>query len=78
MRARLAGQRLSVTSLARVSSSPMTTALRRIDDLVQGGLVARVPDPDDRRRAYLELTPSGLVRMKLFLEGFAKIVAGSR
>jgi CheY-like chemotaxis protein/DNA-binding MarR family transcriptional regulator len=78
MRARLAGQRLSVTSLALVSSSPMTTALRRIDDLVQGGLVTRVPDPKDRRRAYLELTPTGLMRMRLFLEGFAKIVAGSR
>jgi CheY-like chemotaxis protein/DNA-binding MarR family transcriptional regulator len=78
MRARLAGQRLSVTSLALASGSPMTTALRRIDDLVQGGLVARVPDPEDRRRAYLELTPAGLTRMKLFLEGFSKIVAGSR
>jgi CheY-like chemotaxis protein/DNA-binding MarR family transcriptional regulator len=77
MRARLAGQQLSVTSLALASSSPTTTALRRIDDLISGGLVARTPDPGDRRRTYLELTPAGLMRMQLFLEGFSKIVAGA-
>jgi CheY-like chemotaxis protein/DNA-binding MarR family transcriptional regulator len=78
MRARLAGQHLSVTSLALASNSPTTTALRRIDDLIQGGLVVRVPDPVDRRRTYLELTPAGLLRMQLFLDGFAKIVSGMR
>lgn len=78
MRARLVGQQLSVTSLALASSSPMTTGLRRIDDLIQGGLVARVPDPGDRRRTYLELTPAGVMRMRLFLEGFSKIVSGAR
>ena len=72
MRARLAGQHLSVTSLALSSKSPMTTALRRIEDLIQGGLVARLPDPSDRRRTYVELTPEGMARMQLFLEGFAR------
>jgi CheY-like chemotaxis protein/DNA-binding MarR family transcriptional regulator len=76
MRARLAGQQLSITSLALASRSPTTTALRRIDDLIQGGLVARVPDPDDRRRTHVELTPEGLVRMQLFLDGFARIAPG--
>lgn len=72
MRAQLAGQHLSVTSLALSSKSPMTTALRRIEDLIQGGLAARVPDPSDRRRTYVELTPEGMARMQLFLEGFAR------
>ena len=72
MRARLAGQHLSVTSLALSSKSPMTTALRRIEDLIQGGLAARMPDPSDRRRTYVELTPEGMARMQLFLEGFAR------
>jgi CheY-like chemotaxis protein/DNA-binding MarR family transcriptional regulator len=72
MRARLAGQRLSVTSLALSSRSPMTTALRRIEDLINGGLAARVPDPSDRRRTYVELTGEGMARMQLFLEGFAR------
>jgi CheY-like chemotaxis protein/DNA-binding MarR family transcriptional regulator len=72
MRARLAGQHLSVTSLALSSKSPMTTALRRIEDLIQGGLAARMPDPTDRRRTYVELTSDGMARMQLFLEGFAR------
>ncbi len=77
MRAKLAGQHLSVTSLALSSKSPMTTALRRIEDLIQGGLAARVPDPADRRRTYVELTPEGMARMQLFLEGFARTALGS-
>ena len=72
MRARMAGQHLSVTSLALSSRSPMTSALRRIEDLIQGGLVARMPDPADRRRTYVELTPEGMARMQIFLESFAR------
>jgi len=74
MRARLAGQQLSVTSLALSSRSPMTTALRRIEDLIQGGLAERAPDPTDRRRTYVELTPDGVARMRAFLNGFARTV----
>jgi DNA-binding NtrC family response regulator len=77
MRARLASQHLSVTSLALSSKSPMTTALRRIEDLIQGGLAARMPDPADRRRTYVELTPEGMARMQLFLEGFARTALAS-
>jgi CheY-like chemotaxis protein/DNA-binding MarR family transcriptional regulator len=77
MRAKFAGQQLSVTSLALSSRSPMTTALRRIEDLIQGGLAARVPDPADRRRTHVELTPEGMARMQLFLEGFARTALGS-
>jgi CheY-like chemotaxis protein/DNA-binding MarR family transcriptional regulator len=76
MRARLAGERLSVTSLALSSQSPATTALRRIEDLVQCGLATRTPDPADRRRSYVELTPEGAKRMQVFLEGFARTVLG--
>jgi DNA-binding MarR family transcriptional regulator len=76
MRARLAGERLSVTSLALSSQSPATTALRRIEDLIQCGLAARTPDPADRRRSYVELTTEGAKRMQVFLEGFARTVLG--
>jgi len=76
MRARLSGERLSVTSLALSSQSPATTALRRIEDLIQCGLAARTPDPADRRRSYVELTPEGAKRMQVFLEGFSRTVLG--
>ena len=77
MRARMAGQHLSVTSLALSSRSPMTSALRRIEDLIQGGLVARMPDSADRRRTYVELTPEGMARMQIFLESFARTALAS-
>lgn len=76
MSARLSGRYLSITSLALASKSPMTTALRRIEDLIQGGLATRVPDPADRRRTYIELTREGVMRMQLFLEGFSRIARG--
>ena len=76
MRARLSGERLSVTSLALSSQSPATTALRRIEELIQCGLATRTPDPVDRRRSYVELTPEGAKRMQVFLEGFARTVLG--
>lgn len=77
MSARLNGRHLSVTSLALASKSPMTTALRRIEDLIQGGLATRLPDPEDRRRTYIELTPEGVMRMQVFLEGFSRLARGS-
>ena len=76
MRARLSSEKLSVTSLALSSQSPATTALRRIEDLIQCGLATRTPDPVDRRRSYVELTPEGAKRMQVFLEGFARTVLG--
>ena len=75
MRAGLAGQQVTVSSLALASKSPMTTALRRIDDLVAGGLVTRVPDPADRRRTFVELTDEGRARMQAFLEGFSRLAS---
>ncbi len=75
MRARLAGKQVTVSSLALASKSPMTTALRRIDDLVAGGLVARAPDPTDRRRTFVELTDEGRARMQVFLEGFSRLAS---
>jgi DNA-binding NarL/FixJ family response regulator len=77
MSARLSGRHLSVTSLALASKSPMTTALRRIEDLIQGGLATRLADPADRRRTYIELTPEGVMRMQLFLESFSRFARGS-
>ena len=70
------GRALSVTSLALSSQSPATTALRRIEDLIQCGLATRTPDPVDRRRSYVELTSEGAKRMQVFLEGFARTVLG--
>lgn len=59
---------ISVTSLCIASGAPTTTALRRIDDLEQAGLVKRVPDDRDRRRILVELTGQGRGRMEAFVQ----------
>lgn len=60
---------LSVTGLTFASGAPNTTALRRIDDLVELQLIERAVDTYDRRRTHVFLSPSGLEKMsQLFRE----------
>lgn len=59
---------ISVTSLCIASGSPTTTALRRIDDLKDAGLIDRVPDDRDRRRVLVHLTDLGRERMEAFVK----------
>jgi DNA-binding MarR family transcriptional regulator len=41
-----------------------TRVSRVVDEMVRDGLVARVPDPHDRRAAYAVLTPEGAHRQR--------------
>lgn len=61
------GRPISVTSLCIASGVPTTTALRRIDDLKDAGLVDRAPDPRDKRRILVNLTDQGRERMQAFV-----------
>lgn len=70
--ARLAGKRVSVSSLCIAAHVPATTALRRIGDLVKSGLVTRIKDENDGRRVFVELTEEGLARMNLYFEAVLK------
>jgi hypothetical protein len=65
--ARLAGKRVSVSSLCIAAGVPATTALRRIGDLVTSGLATRVKDENDGRRVFVELTEDGFARMGGYL-----------
>ncbi|MDP3677290.1 MAG: winged helix DNA-binding protein [Novosphingobium sp.] len=49
-------KRVSVTSLCIASGVPPTTALRWITLMTEGGLLERVEDETDRRRAFITLT----------------------
>jgi CheY-like chemotaxis protein len=62
------GRSISVTSLCIASGAPTTTALRRIEDLAEAGLIERSPDPADRRRILVRLTAAGRDRMDAFLQ----------
>jgi DNA-binding MarR family transcriptional regulator len=48
--------KVSVTSLCIASGVPPTTALRWIGQMTEAGLLQRMEDETDRRRAFIALT----------------------
>ena len=56
----LEGKTLAVTSLCVGSGVPVTTALRRLDQLISKGLAVKNPDRADRRRLLVSITPKGI------------------
>lgn len=74
--ARLAGKRVSVSSLCIASRVPATTALRRIGDLVSQGLATRARDEADGRRVFVELTEDGFSRMLAYIDNVRGMLSG--
>ncbi len=64
------GESIPTTSLCLAAGIPATTALRRLEGLEELGLVERFPDPADRRRVLVGLTPTGHAKMLRYLERF--------
>ena len=64
------GIKISVTSLAVATGAPMTSALRRIQELEGSGFIERLPDGVDRRRATLRLTPHGRSAVESFARAY--------
>ena len=64
------GIKISVTSLAVATGAPMTSALRRIQELEASGFIDRLPDGVDRRRATLRLTPQGRAAVESFARAY--------
>lgn len=61
--AKLAEFRLSVSSVCIGTGLPATTALRWLKALEVQGYVERRPDPNDRRRIYVEVTSKAVDAM---------------
>ncbi|HWJ69440.1 MAG TPA: MarR family transcriptional regulator [Sphingobium sp.] len=61
--ARLSGQNVSVSSLCIAASVPPTTALRWIRQLTDRAVFARIDDPADGRRVFIQLTDSAAEAM---------------
>ena len=53
------GRRLRMYDLGEAVVLSRTRVSRVVDELVEAGLVRRVPNPEDGRSAYAELTPEG-------------------
>ena len=64
---RLRRRRISVSGLYLAAGVPPATALRRMQDMEDAGLIVRVSDPDDRRRQFVELTPRTLHQFQAFV-----------
>lgn len=64
------GIKISVTSLAVATGAPMTSALRRIQELEGSGFIDRLPDGVDRRRATLRLTQQGRGAVETFAQAY--------
>ena len=76
--ARLSEKRISVSSLCIAARVPATTALRRIGDLVNEGLVTRIRDENDGRRVFVELTEDGFSRMMAYIENIRGALPNER
>ncbi len=70
-------RRVSVSSLCLVGALPPTTALRRVQQLVEAGHFLRSKDLEDGRRIYLELSPSLLGKVELHLLEIRRRALGS-
>jgi hypothetical protein len=73
--ARVEHTRVSVTSLCIASGVPPTTALRWIGQMTDAGLLARVEDETDRRRAFITLTDKAADAMARYFAELGKAAA---
>ena len=73
--ARAEHARVSVSSLCIASGVPPTTALRWIGQMTEAGLLERVEDETDRRRAFIALSDNAACAMARY---FAEIGKGAR
>jgi hypothetical protein len=73
--ARAEHARVSVTSLCIASGVPPTTALRWIGQMIEAGLLERIEDDSDRRRAFLQLSDKTADAMARY---FAEVGKGAK
>lgn len=72
MSTEMAGRNISVSGLCLAANCPVTTALRRIEELAELGLLVKQVDPNDARRLYVRMTEEGRQKMAAFLAQVAE------
>ncbi|MGH6924028.1 MAG: winged helix DNA-binding protein, partial [Propylenella sp.] len=71
--ARLADERVAVSSLCIAAAVPPTTALRWIKTLCEHGLFVRSADPQDGRRVFIELTDEAAASLEAYLKAAQRL-----
>jgi len=74
--AEMEGARVSVSSLCIAAAVAPTTALRWIAKMTEAGLLQRVPDTQDRRRAFMALTDRARTGMRGYLAALSRAGLG--
>lgn len=62
------GKATSVSGLCMSANISQTTALRRVQDMVEAGLIVRHEDPRDKRRSHINLTTEANERLNQLLD----------
>ena len=70
--------RATPTELARALGYPMSTAVSRVNRMVERGDAARVRNPRDGRSAFVVLTTAGRRRWELSREGWGRALEAVR
>ena len=73
--ARIEHQRVSVTSLCIASGVPPTTALRWITQMTKAGMLERVEDDADKRRAFIALSDGAADAMARYFAAMGPVAA---
>jgi hypothetical protein len=73
--AELERAQVSVSSLCIAAAVAPTTALRWIAKMTEAGLFERQPDPFDRRRAFMALSPQASAAMRAYVAAARRISA---
>lgn len=71
-------ERMTIKELAETLSVSAPSASAMVDRLVEKGLVVREPDPEDRRRVFVRISPRAVLEMQAveetILQAFVELV----
>lgn len=68
-------RKLPITSVGTLADIPAATAQRWIRKLTQQGMLVRIADPKDRRRAHVSLTPTAWDGMRAWQKGICAMLS---
>ena len=65
--AHASGNDLTIKSAAYAAGLPLSSALRRMNEMCASAMLEKREDPSDARRTFVRLTPAGLSQLALYL-----------